>query len=540
MLDIHNLEFYNCLLKAIIVSCYQSLFKSSRCNFLCITAALILVFPCKSPAKIDIADTEIVKIRDSGSVDHLINWVVVAEGFTKEQRGDFISRAAQIMDGLLDNKPWKNYKDFINVIGIFGASEESGADKPLNDPPISRNTAFDATYGTYGMQRLLTVNEGEVNKVVIAKTPFYDLIIVIVNDAEYGGSGGSLVTFSLNSNAPMLALHELGHVIGDLADEYTSPYPDYPEDDSEPNVTYQTKRENIPWKVWIDTQTPIPTPVNFGTPVIGLFEGARYLLEGIYRPKHNCAMRSINAEFCEICSEAQILAFYKYVTPIEKPEATTNVLFSGEMRTFSIALASSTPDYKISWILDGKVLVGEGDTSVFVDTSTLSTDSVHRLEVSVSDTTEMVRQNRNELTFKRLWNLEYDSQKQAPQVIIKDDVFSGETKAFSVTVPGGGDYRVEWFLDGNLLPEEKATLQLDTSKLTSKHTLKAVLINITTSISSGISVENPVLETTWNLQSTGKPVPLPGTLVLFFLFPTCLLKLLKKPSIANLTSSRYV
>ena len=50
--------------------------------------------------------------------------------------------------------------------------------------------------------------------------PDYDMIILLFNDLQYGGSGGSISISSVHSSAPEIVVHEVGHSFGNLADEY--------------------------------------------------------------------------------------------------------------------------------------------------------------------------------------------------------------------------------------------------------------------------------------------------------------------------------
>jgi hypothetical protein len=80
--------------------------------------------------------------------------------------------------------------------------------------------------------------------------PEYDIVMMIVNDAEYGGAGGFPAITSINSSAPEIVIHELGHSFAGLGDEYDAPFPGYP-DVEEPNTTRETRREFIKWRPWV-------------------------------------------------------------------------------------------------------------------------------------------------------------------------------------------------------------------------------------------------------------------------------------------------
>ena len=53
-----------------------------------------------------------------------------------------------------------------------------------------------------------------------AQVPEFTVAIVVVNSTVYGGSGGSVGTYSLAGGATEIAIHEMGHTAFGLADEY--------------------------------------------------------------------------------------------------------------------------------------------------------------------------------------------------------------------------------------------------------------------------------------------------------------------------------
>src|SRR5262249_46340753 len=137
-----------------------------------------------------------------------------------------------------------------------------------------------------------------------------------------------------------MLVHECGHVVANLGDEYDSPNPGYPNTE-EPNTTQTTTRAAIKWNAWISTNTPVPTPET-GTyaNAVGLFEGAHYQTTGWYRPKLACRMNSFfTRTYCEVCTEALVLALYKQARPIDGfAPGTTNLLVTNAAAlNFSLA-----------------------------------------------------------------------------------------------------------------------------------------------------------------------------------------------------------
>jgi hypothetical protein len=157
---------------------------------------------------------------------------------------------------------------------------------------------------------------------------------VIVNSSKYGGTGGQVgvaSTATKNSQGkPVdwreILIHEMGHSIFGLADEYwyyegcdvNEPQRDHYTggEPGQPNVT-KSPTAASKWTDLINTMT-LPTwenpncnecPPDPGMPggppnnysVVGTFEGAYYTHCGAYRPQVNCKMRRLGEAFCTVC-----------------------------------------------------------------------------------------------------------------------------------------------------------------------------------------------------------------------------------------------
>ena len=159
---------------------------------------------------------------DNGPDEERLVFAVLGDGYRAEEIGQFQSDAANVIAGFLNEPPWDAYAGLVNVYTVAVESNESGADHPVDD--IFVDTALDARYGLPPLQRLLTVNFSKAYQAA-ASVPTFDLILVIVNDTEYGGSGGPAAVMSLDNAAVDLGLHEMGHKFAGLADEYESACP---------------------------------------------------------------------------------------------------------------------------------------------------------------------------------------------------------------------------------------------------------------------------------------------------------------------------
>ena len=80
----------------------------------------------------------------------------------------------------------------------------------------------------------------------------------------------------------------------------------------EPNVTTLVNFD-AKWKNMMDKNTPVPTPATKdynGT--LGVYEGAGYVAEGVYRPWQNCTMKEIIYDnFCPVCTKV-LQAMFDY------------------------------------------------------------------------------------------------------------------------------------------------------------------------------------------------------------------------------------
>jgi hypothetical protein len=131
-------------------------------------------------------------IRDNGDPANRVDIVILGDGYTASELGKYATDVETFVSGLFAQEPWKEYQRYFNVHRVDVASAESGADHPERTPPVFKDTAFNATYDCAGIQRLICVDVSKVNTVLAASVPpdGRDVVLVIVNDSEYGGGVG--------------------------------------------------------------------------------------------------------------------------------------------------------------------------------------------------------------------------------------------------------------------------------------------------------------------------------------------------------------
>ena len=354
----------------------------------------------------------LTQIRESGPRANRLNVVFLSEGYTAEELAtEFPADAQRTMEGLLATEPFNEYRNYFNFFTIAVASAQSGSDQPSRG--IYRDTYFNSSFESYGLPHSLTIppnnfignyaeGHGKIDRLLMQFLPDYDLVMILVNDAQYGGSAKNRTSIvSMHQLSREIAEHEIGHSLADLADEYQGAgTPDVPIVEHA-NVTQQTNRELIKWRSWILPTTPIPTPTttdpNTGRPVyenvIGLFEGANYNSTGWYRPKHQCKMRIVSDPFCEVCTEAMTLSISGQLAPVDArtPEERSLMLYMGESTTFSVRrLQPRTHDLELQWFIDD-VPVSGATGEQFRFASGDAPPGRHTVRVQVTDRSPFVR-----------------------------------------------------------------------------------------------------------------------------------------------------
>jgi hypothetical protein len=339
----------------------------------------------------------------NGPTANRINVVVLAEGYTTNQLGQFLADAGNALNSLLDQPPYHEYPGYFNGYGIFVPSADPGSDHPLAGS--YRNTYFNSSFDTGGINYYLTIppntfdanyanGQGKVDALLAALMPACDLALMVVNDLEYGGSGGDTLITSLNLASPEIALHESGHTFGGLADEYDYGAPPGFVPAEMPNATALTNRSLIKWAAWISTNTPLPTPAAASNAaVVGLFRGAQYQSNDWYRPKLDCKMRTLGVPFCEVCSEQLVKSIYTRVRPVDafSPAATNFPVYSPLAVSFSVTpLQPLTHNLAVQWYTNSLAVGGATNPAFTLQPAALG-HGTHTVRVVVSDPTPLVR-----------------------------------------------------------------------------------------------------------------------------------------------------
>jgi hypothetical protein len=348
-------------------------------------------------------------ILANGPSANRLNITLLSEGYRDVEAAQFLQDATNVVQFFLAAEPYHEYRNYFNASAIFVASVDSGSDHPAY--PAFKDTYFNSSYDSE--DRFITIpldknGKGKVDALLEKFAPENDLTILIVNDLVFGGAGGPMLITSRNVSAPEIVVHESGHTLGGLGDEYSDFYPGYP-DVEEPNTTRETNRDLIKWKAWIRPETPVPTPESGDyANVIGLFQGAHYQSNGWYRPKLDCGMRTLGVPFCEVCSEALVKAICSRVSLADSFFPTANKLSVTSMQAMDFhvtLLRPATHDLSLQWFTNEVAVADATNAAFHFETASLA-KGTHFVRAEIRDLTPLVRTDpQNILSNSIVWKI---------------------------------------------------------------------------------------------------------------------------------------
>lgn len=236
---------------------------------------------------------EVVTVQRTGTPETRYDLVFIGDGYTAAEQELFHAQVLARWAQLTAREPFRSLQDKFNVWQVNAVSKESGAD---NDPAqgVLKDTALGGEFWCGGLDRLVCVDTA-VTQRYAALAPGADQALVLVNSSAYGGSGGTVgVSSGGNEQSGEIVLHELGHSIGGLADEYGGPGTHTGTEPAQANVTTADeatmRAAQLKWHSYLGRPTP-------DGGVIGAFEGGAYVDEGVYRPSEDSIMRTLGNEF---------------------------------------------------------------------------------------------------------------------------------------------------------------------------------------------------------------------------------------------------
>ncbi|GAA3045455.1 M64 family metallopeptidase [Streptomyces roseofulvus] len=343
-------------------------------------------------------DATVTAVQETGPVTGRLDLVVMGDGYTAAQQADFRADAQATIDAVFAIEPYASYRGLFNIWLVDTASAESGVS---GDPTADavKDTALSSYFFCDGIERLLCVDESKVTAHA-NQAPASDIVFVIANSTKYGGAGytfsppppgasyrGIATMSSDNAKSYLIGAHELGHSIGELADEYQyAGYGAYPyKSSASTNISTSADLGTSKWYRWVGEQDPTGSP-------IGTYEGGDYYETGVYRPTDTSLMRTLaSTEFNHVGREAMIKGFYTHADAVTSTVPTGQRVGPTQPLTVRLAPVTGLAGLNLTWYVDGKqVPWATGDLSV-TPAELGAVRSGQRVTATATDTTAAVR-----------------------------------------------------------------------------------------------------------------------------------------------------
>ena len=262
--------------------------------------------------------TELLRSGANGSKRNL---VIIGDGFTAANQNGYNTFVTNTVIRGVFNESITGTDDFypiamnaFNIFRVNANSQQSGITTVDSNGMVTNavNTflgfRYSGIWGRCWMEPGPNSNT-TLNNTLNQLVPGWDYAFIILNTTSGGGCRrGNTLAITMGSGATT-AMHEMGHMVGNLGDEYTGTANFTGTDPGIINMTTATTRATLKWNTFVNPSTPIPT--NAGTFTgstsddAGLFAGATFggtrYASGISRPAVNCRMNGNAPPFCPIC-----------------------------------------------------------------------------------------------------------------------------------------------------------------------------------------------------------------------------------------------
>jgi hypothetical protein len=302
-------------------------------------------------------------IENNGGSQEKLDIVILGDGYTSSEMEKFRSDAKRLSEALLNTEPFKSQHKNINIRAVETPALESGVNKPHHR--VYKHSPLSVSYSIFDSERYALTYDNKTVRDVASAVP-YDFMVILVNERTYGGGGiYNLYTIVAADNkfSEYIMVHEMGHHMAGLADEYYTSAVSYEAqkitvEPWEPNVTAMLDKRNLKWKDLVEKGTPLPTPWNknafdrYGYAIqkerdsiranqlpepvmedlfirqmnkedeffsvekykdnVGAFEGANYTPNGLFRPQLDCIMYTRHNVFCKVCQQSIINVIQQY------------------------------------------------------------------------------------------------------------------------------------------------------------------------------------------------------------------------------------
>ena len=274
-----------------------------------VVAALLVTALC-TPA----SSQTVTELLRNGPNANKINMVIIGDGFTagadQTEFNNFVQNT--VIRDLFSETRDGVYREIMGAFNIFrinADSTASGITTVDSNGNVTANVNTFLGYRYSGIWERCWMEPGPNTNTTLNNTlnnlvPGWTHVFVILNTTSGGGCRrGNQLAITMGGGWAVAA-HEMGHMIGDLGDEYTGTANYTGGDPGKVNLSNTSDRNSLKWRAFVNPSTSLPTTAAAGLDPVaddGAYAGAttggtRYAT-GIFRPASNSRMNSNTPEF---------------------------------------------------------------------------------------------------------------------------------------------------------------------------------------------------------------------------------------------------
>ena len=409
----------------------------------------ILVLAVTAPAASAApGDVTVVPLQITGPPSDRLNLIILGDGYQAHEMQKFRDDTDRNQNVMWSVEPFRSYRHYFNIYRVEIVSQDSGVRCDPDDreqpeqqlktrrcgcgttdgctttpSPAGPRTARAPSGGgcparPTADRRRTAARHAETHEAPgVLRLPANAQnvqTLAIFNSFTYGGIGGTQATTSGGSpQGPLISTHELGHSLGQMADEYPYTSRDVVRNcytGGEPGSFHHTIRTNtqsmiddqFKWWRWIGEES-------LSGGVIGLHEGGNTFPCGIRRPSEHSMMRWIGFYFDQVGREHMTYRITGRRNANAMALSSTPV---GEVGPDDVLwVETQHPKYDeldVTWRVNGEVVPGT-DNSRNLELADLDLAAGAIVDVTVQDATEFVRdpafKNGPRMTQTRSWTV---------------------------------------------------------------------------------------------------------------------------------------
>jgi len=443
-------------------------------------------------------DINVVPLYVTGSADERLNLIIFGDGYTAEEMDKYREDVDRNQNVLWSVEPFRSYQNYFNVYMVETPSVESGISCDPDDGNIRRDTVFNLQYArecpadelargvTFGAggseQRNEIMREYVAPHLGISPDAQNIQTLTIANTFTYGGIGGVHATTTGGSpQGPLVSIHELGHSLGNLQDEY--PYssretPGRPYPDEEPASVHHTRMSSeemieneAKWWRWLGEESESGGIIRAADP--DGYEGGHTRGSNVWRPSEHSMMRHTGFYFDQVSREHMTQRITGMRDAAVMPLSSTP---EGEIGTDNVVwVEPMNPRFHtldVTWEINEEV-VTDTHNSRHLDLAELDVTDGDTVKVTVQDKTSFVRNpehlESSKMTQTREWvvgeslpeadvDIQFTNSSPTERAMAHDEVVYVETAN-----PNDRMLTVTWKLNGEKVPNPHNSRVLELS-----------------------------------------------------------------------------